>query len=850
MTLAFTLDKRKTLEAATKHAQRGAFDKALKEYQKLLKADPQDSHVRLRIGDLYLRKGEPSRAIDSYEQVASQLAQKGFDAKAAAIYKQILRINPDRVEARVRLGELHQRQGLASDALREFEKAAEQYRQRGDRNRAFDLLRRLASLDPTNFTNRLGLGDLLFREGMVEEAAEEYKSLLRDVQAEDQPEELARVAERMLACLPEDPDVLQAYAIAKVQCGEAQEALERLSKILDQHPECLGAREALVQVFEGTGDSNAAQSLYREMAELYKERGNMERSREILQRYASPDPLSNGPDDTPTSIELTEEVFEHGNDLGLDEGLEAETQGGSEPALDLSTASLLDATPEDLSAEAKVALEFGDLDDAESRARRALEAEPTSDEPRAVLAEVLARKGNLRDAISYTEERRDLAASAAEGDLLSEVEDKLREYQGEMSGGGSARGGLPDIEIELVDESDQDSRAASVEPPASLRQDVTGRHRREEVDIEQIDLDPNRSQRPEPQNDLVEDLSEADFYAEQGMLDEAGRVLESVLERSPDNPQVLSRLNRLRKERSESGRGRRRSRQPEPTQPSGPSIDVDLDLDLQEDPDDPTPRSVAIELDEERSHSRVPTPPEHHGMTLEMDLGEEEEPTPGLAPVPLEADSTMAPTPRESRNQGEVVAFELDLDDDDDLTDTLAASGGEENPFDLAAELEAAIPDDATDGSTVSIARTAGGLGFQQVLSAFKSAIEEQIGEKESQAHYDLGIAYREMGLVEDAVREFELASRGDGLRLEALPLLGACKVEAGRPHEALGDLEEAMKIVPPGSEAELALRYERAQALAACGERDLALEEYRCVHRQAPDFRDVSERIEEIANS
>ena len=168
--MAPRLDKRKTLEAATKHAQRGAFDKALKEYQKLLQADPNDSHVRLRIGDLFLRKKQPELAVEAYEQAAGQLVQKGFDAKAAAIYKQVLRIKPDHVEAHARLGEVHQRQGLAADALREFETAAALYRKRGDKHEAFELLRRVASLNPQNYANRLGLADLLFREGLTDEA--------------------------------------------------------------------------------------------------------------------------------------------------------------------------------------------------------------------------------------------------------------------------------------------------------------------------------------------------------------------------------------------------------------------------------------------------------------------------------------------------------------------------------------------------------------------------------------------------------------------------------------------------------------------------------------------------------
>ena len=65
-------NKRKILEAAGKHAQKGASGKALKEYQKLLKLDPRDAKLRLEVGDAYRRWGQVDKAIDTYSKVAEQ----------------------------------------------------------------------------------------------------------------------------------------------------------------------------------------------------------------------------------------------------------------------------------------------------------------------------------------------------------------------------------------------------------------------------------------------------------------------------------------------------------------------------------------------------------------------------------------------------------------------------------------------------------------------------------------------------------------------------------------------------------------------------------------------------------
>ena len=86
-------NKRKILDTARKLAQKGAKEKALKEYAKLLKLDPGDAKLRLEIGDAHRRWGQIEEAIETYERVATQYAKEGFDARAVAVYKQILNLD-------------------------------------------------------------------------------------------------------------------------------------------------------------------------------------------------------------------------------------------------------------------------------------------------------------------------------------------------------------------------------------------------------------------------------------------------------------------------------------------------------------------------------------------------------------------------------------------------------------------------------------------------------------------------------------------------------------------------------------------------------------------------------------
>ncbi|UCH29180.1 MAG: tetratricopeptide repeat protein, partial [Myxococcales bacterium] len=98
------INRNKVLDAARKHQSRGQYDKAIAQYKKLVDADKRDVRSLLKIGDLYVRKGDRGSAIDTYQNVADHYAAQGFFLKAIAVYKQILKLDPSRLDAQVKLG--------------------------------------------------------------------------------------------------------------------------------------------------------------------------------------------------------------------------------------------------------------------------------------------------------------------------------------------------------------------------------------------------------------------------------------------------------------------------------------------------------------------------------------------------------------------------------------------------------------------------------------------------------------------------------------------------------------------------------------------------------------------------
>jgi tetratricopeptide (TPR) repeat protein len=921
--LAFAVDKRKTLDAAQKFVQKGAFDKALKEYQKLLQADPKDTNVRLKIGDLHLKKGDQRLAIEAYLQVAEIFSGEGFDAKAVAIYKQVLRIDAGNVEVRVRLGDLYQRLGLPSDALREFQGAARAFQDKGQKREAFEMLKRVAQLDPTNVQNRLSLADLMLRENLRDEARAELEGLLGEVERLQQTEGIERVATALLAQFPDAAAGARSLARVKLAQGHARQAVDHLRRALPRHPDDIPLREVLVEALEATGQRDAVQSVWREVAELYKKRGDNERAREILQLHVPVEPL----DDATTSPSL---------ELRLEEA--ADVVGVAPAKVELvpeDTPALTPATPgrsaEELVREARAQLEFGNLEEADRGARQALIADVTSDAARALLAQIALRKSDYGEALRLQRERHSLAQAGGDGEKLAEAEAAIRELEARKPAPSArpsaaqparppappppppapaapvvvepatpaqpalrpaAKGAsiplrgakltppveeLPDIELVLEDED------SSVETPATpvLAPNADG----EEIEIDiggdaspDSSLDGAGSPPPEPAPEperaqparaksdkgsskswsvdstaIAENLEEAEFYLQQGMVDEAEKLYRKLLEKVPHHPQALVRVGEIEARRGKAETLERPSPAPgrwlEDT-----AVDADGDADAVPELEIAPPPAVEAKKAPSPAPARAePPPPPPAAPEIEIEIAA---PPPVVEPaqVAVEAPKPVAEPPKvappppapvieiEPQPEPEPTTPAIDLGaellaEDPDLVRPPAPEPEEEGgDFDLAAELSS--EEIAKHESTAD--------AFDQVFRAFKKGIEAQIGPDECDAHYDLAIAYREMGLYDDAARELELVVKG-GRALEGLTLLAQCKLELGLPEEAIAHVRKAQALPNLGAEAQLALSYELGVALAASGQRDEALAKLREIATVDPAYRDVVDRVNEL---
>ncbi len=136
---------------------------------------------------------------------------------------------------------------------------------------------------------------------------------------------------------------------------------------------------------------------------------------------------------------------------------------------------------------------------------------------------------------------------------------------------------------------------------------------------------------------------------------------------------------------------------------------------------------------------------------------------------------------------------------------------------------------------------------FAKMLSQFKEKVSENIEAGDVRAHYDLGTAYKEMGLLEEAVGAFQSALRASGDHLPTYEIMGQTFIEMGEPEAAVKTLQRALQVKGGVEDEFVGIYYYLARAYEALDKRDSAVEFYDRVFSLDINFADVTERLREL---
>jgi tetratricopeptide (TPR) repeat protein len=276
-------------------------------------------------------------------------------------------------------------------------------------------------------------------------------------------------------------------------------------------------------------------------------------------------------------------------------------------------------------------------------------------------------------------------------------------------------------------------------------------------------------------------LDEAQFFSSRGLYQDASLILIDRLAQYPDDPDLKRALDELEpKLNSESG-----------TRDVGRL----------------TGDSVA---------SRAPAAP---------DSGFDDEEDTTASPLPQELSSRIADAREARRGQGRGRGVQFS-------TDGTTKAGP---VIDADAELDLVQALDQPKQEQIDV---------DEVFAKFKQGVKAQVSDNDSATHYDLGVAYKEMGLVADAIREFEIASRDPKRECNCLAMIGMM-------HRDRGDFDRAAEAYVRGLSAqhktvaqEVSLYYDLGIVYEMKNDPDEAIYYFQRITRRDPTYRDVSQRL------
>ena len=139
---------------------------------------------------------------------------------------------------------------------------------------------------------------------------------------------------------------------------------------------------------------------------------------------------------------------------------------------------------------------------------------------------------------------------------------------------------------------------------------------------------------------------------------------------------------------------------------------------------------------------------------------------------------------------------------------------------------------------------------FHDMLARFKQGIEENIDETDFQSHYDLGVAFKEMGLLDEAIAEFQKALRAPENKLRTSEALGSCFFEKGAFVVAESILRRGLELPASGDQERMGVLYWLGRTLEEQGKKAEARELYGRVFAVDIRFADVGDRVRALAKA
>jgi len=766
---------------------------------------------------------------------AEKLVAQGKLDAAAAKYELLLRQTPRDLNTLNKIGDIYSRIGKKKQAIGHFLNLCEYYEKDGFVPKAIAIYKKVIKLDPADVSAAKRLADLLASKGLVLEAREQYQAVLRKYETGGELDKLIECRKAMVRLDPQDTEGLRALA--------------ELLSAADKHEEAADAWAEAGAELDRRGQHEQARSFYKKASGLKPGSAN------IAARLAASHVAAG---DVETGVRLIKEALQKNGD-------------------DADLLALL----------ADIHVQAGERREAGKTLNRAIELAPQRCELRVRLARLHISQGEIAGAFTAVEpvlgRLKDVESIEIVG-LLEEILAKDPKHRDALQAlftlkirvgddAVAARHGMRLLDL-FVENGDLTQAQRLVDRLIIMRPaDETLKERRGQIrsvmdtpfarktgDIDDLLMDADGEGvagldssvvaalgLPEPaeltredRDFIAEHMTEADVFVKYGLPDKAVEQLRVVMEKYPFYIPALTKLKEIHLEEGQREDGRRIM-----------AMLVKAHLVAGE----------RVAAEEALSELRRYDPTSRDLMELESALN---------PPVEAEAQGGMAATAEPSATQSDD-EFEIVFEEDEappapapkapqpvaaakpaarpapKAAPKSAAGAPEEESeddslLDLAAEVDAAL------GAVVGGGESEEPESLEEMVRAFRSNVEQVVAEDDAETRYNLGIAFMEMGLMDEAIGEFQVASRDERFAPNCCSMLGLCFRRKGMAAQAVRWYRRGLENGTSIEEQQaLGLRYDLAEVLIEVGEQKEALSLYTEVFGVDSRFRDVAAKIKDL---
>src|SRR5229473_2920349 len=892
----------------------GFLTKAIAVYKRIAKLAPEEIRPLEKLADLYVQQGVMSEARPLFLQLAEIHLKSHRQPEAVALLKKLLLAEPDNLRIQIRLADLYTAMGQSADAIEAYVSAAQRALARGDSAECEKLADRALKLDAKNMAAVIVKARIHSSKGDVAEAAKalekvadlekggEQTELLLDLYLKNSDwEQAAALAGRVFDADIKNFGASQKVAEALLQADEGEQAFTLLKRIripmLDagenevvgrllselsaRLPGRLEPLEWLAELYSRGNDSFHLRDALAHLGDALVAAKKYDRAKEIFEQLVAQEPESDAPkrklnavlrklghdvsEEAPAPAEKEEEEalpVELARPVAAKLPREAEApEVRAKPAADSADSELDDETRQfiaqsltDVDLFASYGLTQKAIGLLEAILRRAPRHAPTLEklldfvlgagddrrtaELAAQLEQIHRERGDERSSERFGELRRRFQRAAGLTD-----EELAREVPAAKPGAPVAaepkpmEGSIPEIAAEAVPEE-------SAPAPVPAQAAPPGEARPEPVEVSAA-----------PEQAEVQEVDLSDEWAT--LLEETRPREATVGTPAPVPPKPATapprHTNPGAVEEFQIGE------KPPSAQPSDvPAVaDATPAIPLEPEPiTEKVGKKPAAAKPKQVPAAKAPqTPPPtsepEFELEQEYELILEAEPlvpaydqrppeTPIAPPAPVAQNTSPAPP------AGSGFASDQFLADLANEIDQLGIGG-------LAPGFSGTMPNAQPASVSKPAAPASSGESgpLKEVFDEFRAELGEMgVEDEDLETHYNLGIAFREMGLLEEAISEFQKVAqatdRGRAFRytMQCCTLLGLAFMEKGQPAIAAIWYERALKTPGNDPESTLALRYDLGVAQESAGEPEAALKSFSQVYAMNIDYRDVAERI------